>query len=210
MASIAVAVADAQRLFAEALAASLQAEDDLEVSEAPSTTGRQLLREVARRKPEVALIDFWVRDMAGPAAARAIAKASPATRVLFLTEFAIGPRQLAQARAGAALAFLRKDLPLAEVVAAVRAAAATPTPPIRPADAAAGERADLLMTLSVREIEVLQMLRQGFSPREAAAELSISPGTVKNHIHNILVKTKAGSQLEAVLLAEAEGFISGD
>jgi len=208
---LAVAVADGQRLFAEGLGRALRAQADLDVSDECATTGRAILRCVARRKPDVALIDFWIADMAGPAAARAIRNISPSTRVLFLTEFLIGPVQRAQARAAGALWFLRKDLALDEIVAAIRAAALTPVPPEHhEADAQAADRVRRLMTLSVREIEVLQVLRRGLSPQEAAAEFSISSGTVKNHIHSILVKTNTRNQLEALLLAEGEGWISGD
>lgn len=208
MPQIAVAVADAQRLFAQSLSRSLQEFGDLDIAHGGSTTGREIVSEVGRRRPDVALIDFWISDMDGPAAARAVLKVSPSTRVLFLTEFVIGPVQKSQMRAAGALWYLDKGLALRQVVDAIRAAAATPAPPEVNGDAEAGERVCRLMTLTTREIEVLQILRSGRSPQEVADELSISAGTVKNHIHKILVKTKTQSQVEAMVLAEDEGFIS--
>jgi DNA-binding NarL/FixJ family response regulator len=57
---LAVAVADGQRLFAEGLGRALRAQADLDISDECATTGRAILRCVARRKPDVALIDFWI------------------------------------------------------------------------------------------------------------------------------------------------------
>lgn len=199
-----MAVAHPQRLFAEALVRSLQAHADLEVSQEISLTGRAIVREVARRPPDVALVDFWIGDMAGPAAVRGIVKASPRTRVVLLTEFLMGPVQREQVRSCGASGLLPKEIGLQQVVEAVRAAAVAP---VVPGDQGAGGGCRVA-ALTTREIEVLQVLRRGLSPREAAEVLSISAGTVKNHVHSILVKTKARTQVEAVLLAEEEGFIS--
>ena len=208
MGPITVAVADAERLFAEALTFALREHADLDVSDACSTTGRAIVSEAVRRPPDVALIDFWIADMAGPAAARGVRKVSPSTRVLFLTEFFIGPVQLEDAQRAGALWFLRKTLGLEEVVEAIRAAAATPAPPATESGQQTPERVGRLLTLTAREIEVLQVLRKGVSLRDAADELSISTGTVKNHIHKILVKTNVRNQVEAMIMAEDEGFIS--
>lgn len=209
VAPLAVAVADSQRMFAEGLVRCLQDHAGLDVSQEISTTGREIVREVARRNPHVVLLDFWISDMAGPAAARALLKVAPSTKVLFLTEYFIGPVERQRARASGALWFLRKDLALHDVVVAIRAAAATPAR-LEPTatDERGPDRVSRLTTLTAREIEVLQVLRRGLSIREVADQLSISAGTVKNHIHNILVKTQAHNQVDAMMIAEQEGFIS--
>ncbi|MGH2771893.1 MAG: response regulator transcription factor, partial [Actinomycetota bacterium] len=63
-----------------------------------------------------------------------------------------------------------------------------------------------LMTLTVREIEVLSLL--SFAPVEKVARtLSISLGTLRNHISNILRKTGARSQIEAIDVARRVGLI---
>lgn len=206
VAPIKVAVADAQRLFAESLAAALDEEADLVVSPVCSTSGREIVREAARRPPDVALIDFWISDTAGPGAAQAVMQAAPCARVLFLTEYFIGPVQVEQARRSRALGFVGKGLGLHDIAAAIRSAAATPIPPQLDGH---DVRATLVQGLSTREIEVLQLLRRGLAPKEVADELSISAGTVKNHIHRILAKTRVRSQVEAMMMAENEGLISG-
>ena len=129
---------------------------------------------------------------------------------MFLTESSIGPIQREQGQTAGGLEFLHKDLALEDVVHSIRTAAATPVPrDLARGDGRAAERVRRLMTLSARELDVLQVLRTASSSREAATKLSISSGTLKNHVHNILVKTEARSQLEALIMAEEEGWISG-
>jgi len=238
MGRIGVVVADAQRLFVESMSRALQEHPDLNVSQGRSTTGREAVKEVTRFKPDVALLDFWITGLRGPAATRAILKVLPAVKVFFLSEFFIGPGQIKEAHAAGAIGFLRKDLALETVVAAVRdanrcspgdidgllpAQEAWPTVPgsgpdrpteaQRPHPGLAGDdrsedRSRRLTTLTNREIEVLQLLRQGLATKQLARELSITVGTLKNHIHNIIVKTGASTQLEAVNIAEEGGYIS--
>ncbi|MEJ2559973.1 MAG: LuxR C-terminal-related transcriptional regulator [Anaerolineae bacterium] len=64
--------------------------------------------------------------------------------------------------------------------------------------------------LTGREREVLSLLAQGFSTRDIARSLSISPSTARNHIRNILQKLQVHSRLEAVVYALEHGLVSKD
>lgn len=64
--------------------------------------------------------------------------------------------------------------------------------------------------LTDREREVLTLLAQGFSTREIAQSLSISPATTRNHIRNILQKFQVHSRLEAVVYALEQRHITID
>lgn len=65
--------------------------------------------------------------------------------------------------------------------------------------------------LTDREIEVLNLLAEGKSNKEAAVELSISQQTVKNHISHIFAKLEVNDRTSAVLLAVRHGWVkSGD
>lgn len=54
-----------------------------------------------------------------------------------------------------------------------------------------------LTSLTERELEVLQLVEEGFSNLEIADQLAIQEGTVKNHVHNILTKYHVSSRHEA-------------
>jgi PAS domain S-box-containing protein len=64
--------------------------------------------------------------------------------------------------------------------------------------------------LTGREREVLSLLAHGFSTRDIARSLSISPSTARNHIRNILQKLQVHSRLEAVVYALEHGLVSKD
>jgi LuxR family maltose regulon positive regulatory protein len=68
-------------------------------------------------------------------------------------------------------------------------------------------RMSLVEPLSQRELEVLQLVAEGLSNRQIAAELIIALGTVKSHIHNILGKLDAQNRAQAVSRAKELGLI---
>lgn len=67
---------------------------------------------------------------------------------------------------------------------------ATAQSPVSPAGVSA--------PLSLREREVLDLVRAGLSNREIAGRIYVAPGTVKRHLHNILGKLNARNRAEAL------------
>jgi PAS domain S-box-containing protein len=61
--------------------------------------------------------------------------------------------------------------------------------------------------LTLRQIEVLELIAEGLSARTIAARLSVSEPTVRNHIRAVLIELGAHSQLEAVFRARAHGLL---
>ena len=108
--------------------------------------------------------------------------------------------------------FLTKDKPLDEVVDAIRAAASGG------AVIAPGMLARLLEryrtpgasneALSVRELDVLRLLGEGFDNDAIARRLAVTLSTVRNHIQSIIEKLHVHSKLEAVITALREGLIT--
>lgn len=72
----------------------------------------------------------------------------------------------------------------------------------------AGGSADPLRVLSRREKAVVALLLQGLRNREIAAELGVTEGTVKVHLHNIYQKLGIGSRTELVILASRNEMTS--
>lgn len=73
-----VLIADAQRLFAESLAIALRLSSFDVVDEYPST-GLDAAKLIVQERPDIALIDYWMADMDGPATTRAIHAWAPGT-----------------------------------------------------------------------------------------------------------------------------------
>lgn len=69
---------------------------------------------------------------------------------------------------------------------------------------------DPYSTLTAREQEVLRLLAEGFTTREIAQQLYISPKTVENHRANLMKKLKLGSPVELIRYAARIGLIDLD
>lgn len=62
-------------------------------------------------------------------------------------------------------------------------------------------------TLSPREREVFRLLADGLTGEDAAAELSVSPETVRTHVRNAMNKLEANTRVHAVAIALRQGEI---
>ena len=78
---------------------------------------------------------------------------------------------------------------------------------IRSAPGADEDRVAPIQALTVREIDVLRLIAEGYGNREIAGILHLAEGTVKNHISMILQKTGARDRTNAVLRALRQGVL---
>ena len=160
--------------------------------------------------PDVVLMDLQMPRMGGIEATAAIVRAHPDVRVVVLTSFGEVERVHAALAAGAA-GYLLKDAEPAEVVTAVRAAAAGEVH----LDAAVARQLTRRMSgpqvglgaLTTREREILALVAQGQSNRDVADNLGISERTARTHVSNVLTKLQLASRTQAALLAIREGLI---
>ena len=196
------------QLLAEALAAMLAREPDMEVvGTAGSVADAKVM---ARERVDVVLMDYRLPDGTGADATRAIKARWPAARVVMLTAVKDDETVLESIQAGAD-GYLTKDRAADDVVQAVRAAYAGETllprsviVEIARRVAAARERGDerrLVEPLTPRELEVLRALTDGLSTPEICERLYIAPNTLRTHVQNIMGKLRVHSKLEAVAFA---------
>ncbi|MCW2696772.1 MAG: response regulator containing a CheY-like receiver domain protein and an DNA-binding domain [Modestobacter sp.] len=181
-----------------------------------ATDGQEALAQLARWSalgtplPHVVLMDLQMPRMGGIEATGAIVAAHPDVRVVVLTSFGEVERVHAALVAGAA-GYLLKDAEPAEVVTAVRAAAAGEVH----LDAAVARQLTRRMAgppaglgaLTTREREILALVAQGQSNRDVADTLGISERTARTHVSNVLTKLHLASRTQAALLAIREGLI---
>ena len=173
--------------------------------------GRAGVRLASDLSPDVVLLDLRMPDMDGTECARAILQSRPETRIVALT-IADRDEDIAAMLQAGACAFLVKDSPIEDVVAAVRAAAtgaAWLSPRAAEAVLTRIRRAELepeshvprTVPLSTREIEVLRLIVRGLENAQIADALGISPRTAKNHVSSILTKLGVPNRIQAAVYA---------
>jgi DNA-binding NarL/FixJ family response regulator len=158
--------------------------------------------------PDLVLMDLqFGRDRSGADATAQIRSADAAPYVLVLTNYDSDGDILAAVEAGAS-GYLLKDAPPDELVAAVRAAAAGESALAPTVAARLMERMRAPhVSLSSREIEVLQLVADGASNVDVAARLHITDATVKSHLVHVFSKLGVASRTAAVREARSLGVL---
>ena len=158
--------------------------------------------------PEVVVIDVRLPDGSGLDAARRLRERNEDMGIVVLTMYA-GDEQLFAALEAGASAFVPKDAPSEDVVAAARHAAVSPRS-FTAADLADAMRRRMQPTgpqLSPREKEVLNLLAEGLGVSAIARRLFISESTAKTHISKIYDKLGAANRAQAIMNALRAGLI---
>ena len=180
-------------------------------------TGAEALGLVRDLAPDVVVMDLNMPGMSGVEATRQINVLAPLTRVLVLTISDQDADVLDAILAGAS-GYLLKDSSIQDLLQGIRSAAvgeALISPHIAAkvlqrvrATSTSPEIADTIRAeLSDREIEVLKLIANGTDNAQIAAELHISPKTVKNHISNILMKLQIDNRIQAAVYAVRSGIV---
>ncbi len=216
---IRVLVVDDQELVRSGFCVILDVAEDITVV-GEAANGEAALLAAAAYHPDVVLMDIRMPGMDGLEATRLLTRGSPdqtAPKVVMLTTFDLDEYVYEALRAGAS-GFLLKDSPRADLLAAVRAAAAgnallAPTVTRRLIEAFARRPPETapsparLGSLTAREREVLMLLARGRSNTEVAAALFVSEATVKTHVGNLLAKLGLRDRVQAVILAYETGIV---
>jgi len=207
-------LADDHRMLREGLRRSMTEAGFDVVGEA--CDGLEAVELAARLRPDVILMDVTMPNCDGVEACRQVKASGSDSRVVMLTMHA-DQEVLANAiRAGAA-GYLTKDCSTREIAEAVRMAAEGDTvlspqlarsmlEEVRKLDHPKPDEEEKLV--SRREEEVLQLIADGCSTPEVAAQLYISQKTVKNHLASIYQKLDARDRTQAVLQAVRMGIVS--
>jgi DNA-binding NarL/FixJ family response regulator len=203
-AGIAVVLGDDHPVMREGLQRSLDA-FGFEVVAAVGS-GRDAVAAVERSHPDVVLVDMWMPGMDGIRALEIIHQRAPGVAGILLT-FDTSDDLRCRALAAGACAVLTKDTEAGDLAAVVASVArGERSPSIEPAS---GGR-DTELSLTTRELDVLELIVRGASTPAIASSLYISAKTVKNHLASIYEKLDVGDRTQAVLAALRLGLISLD
>lgn len=214
---IRVLIADDHRIVRAGIRAFLESKQDIAVV-GEAGTGEEALALALTLRPEVAVMDLNMPGMGGLEAIRRIKAEIGEVHVVALTMHG-DQRFFLEALAAGAEAYVLKGADPAQLLEAVRAAAAG-TAYLTPEQAKrmlteyrrAGEREveGSGPALTAREREVLTLIAQGLTGKAIAEQLGLSPNTVERHRTNIMNKLGLHNRAELVRFAIRERLIDSD
>ncbi|MGH3385401.1 MAG: response regulator transcription factor [Nocardioidaceae bacterium] len=206
--SITVLLVDDHELIRQGLRRAFERTPDFDVvGEAASLAEAAALTRAT--SPDVVVTDVRLPDGTGLELAAKLRAGRPGIGIVVLTMYA-GDETLFAALESGASAFVAKDSPSDDVVAAARHAAVSPTS-FAAKDLAGAMQRRLVPSgprLSPRESEILGLLADGLGVGPIARKLFISESTAKTHISKIYEKLGAANRAQAIMRAVQSGLIS--
>jgi DNA-binding NarL/FixJ family response regulator len=211
-----ILICDDQAVVRDGLELLLQLEHDFQVVGCASD-GAEAVEMTARESPDLVLMDLKMPGTNGIEATRQIRAKYPHTKVLVLTTYDDDQWVFDAIRAGAS-GYLLKDTPREEIVRAVRGTVAgrsfvDPGVAGKLLDQVVSRQSqpETLLTgkLTGREVDVLRLIARGLTNSEIATQLSLSEGTVRNHVSAILTKLNVTDRTQAAIIAIQHGLGNG-
>ena len=212
-----VLLVDDQPLFRGAVGSLIDQQPDFEVV-GEAGNGLDGVEKARALRPDLVIMDVEMPVMDGVEAAAILRDQMPATKVIMLTVCDQDAKLLAAVRLGVH-GYLLKDLRPEQLYEMLRSVMRDETPvspalvgrllaalrdggrsPHAPAPAAADPG------LSHRELEIMRLVADGLTNKEIGARLSITEGTVKNHVHNALHKLEMDNRIQAAAYIVRQGL----
>jgi DNA-binding NarL/FixJ family response regulator len=211
-----VLLADDHTLFRDGLRSLLERLGDVTVA-GEAGDGREALKLIEERSPDVAIVDITMPGLSGLEVAARAKRVSPATRVIILSMHA-GEAYVAHALRAGVAGYLLKDAAAAELALALRAVRRGETY-LSPAiskhvvggflHGTRGE-ADPLALLTPRQREILQLIAEGKANKVIAADLGLSVKTVEAHRAQLMDRLDIHDVAGLVRLAIRAGLVTPD
>lgn len=207
-----VLIADDQTLFRAGLARLLNEDERVEIV-GQAVDGHDAVKQAAKLKPDVVLMDLKMPGADGIEATRQITEADPKIKVLMLTTFETDSNVIQALKAGAS-GYVLKDSTADAIGSAIIAVVSGD----RVMAGAVANRVLEMLTgtttpkefydgLTNREIEILKLLANGMANKQIAYRLKISEKTVRNHVSNTYDKLGIYDRSQAVLYAVRKGLV---
>lgn len=198
---IRIVIAEDQGMLLGAMKSLLSLEEDMEVV-GLAKNGEEAIEQVRSLKPDICIMDIEMPVKTGLDAAEALK--DEGCKIIILTTFA-RPGYFERARKAGVRGYLLKDSPIEELVNSIRII-------MEGRRIYAPELVDFVYEddsenpLTDRESQVLELVAEGKTTKEIAAELYLSAGTVRNYISTILDKLGVGNRIEAIQRFKEKGW----
>ncbi|SOB98725.1 LuxR family two component transcriptional regulator [Ureibacillus xyleni] len=199
---IRIVIAEDQGMLLGAMKSLLNMEEDMEVV-GLAKNGEEAVQLVKEHQPDICIMDIEMPVKTGLDAAEEI-QDQTYCKVIILTTFA-RPGYFERARKAGVRGYLLKDSPIEELVHSIRVI-------MDGRRIYAPELVDFVYEddsenpLTERESQVLELVAEGKTTKEIAAELFLSAGTVRNYISTILDKLGVGNRIEAISRFKEKGW----
>ena len=198
---IKIVIAEDQGMLLGAMNSLLNMEDDIEVV-GLAQNGEEAVEKVRMLQPDICIMDIEMPVKTGLDAAEILKDDD--CKIIILTTFA-RPGYFERARKAGVRGYLLKDSPIEELVNSIRVI-------MDGRRIYAPELVDFVYEddsenpLTERESQVLELVAEGKTTKEIAAELFLSAGTVRNYISTILDKLGVGNRIEAIQRFREKGW----
>jgi DNA-binding NarL/FixJ family response regulator len=208
-----VIICDDQAIVRDGLEMMLKLEPDIQIL-GVAEDGAAAVELVAKKNPDLVLMDLKMPIMNGVEAIRQIKANHPEIKILVLTTYDDDEWVFDAIQAGAS-GYLLKDTPRDEVVKAIRGTVTGKTyvdpsvagKVLRQASSHQTQPSTLITSkLTYRETEVLRLIATGLSNTDIADRLFLSEGTVRNHVSAILAKLGVSDRTQAAVIAIQHGL----
>lgn len=197
-------LADDQNMLRGAMATMLDLEDDFVVTN-QAANGEEVLKALQTQTYDLVILDIEMPRYDGLEVVKQMRQNSRTEKVLMLTTFSTAA-YVKEAMKMKVEGYLLKDTPSDQLAHAVRDIVyhgrAVISPEITYQFVQGSEN-----PLSEREKEILHLAEKGFSTKQIAAELFLSPGTVRNYFSELLDKLGAQNRSQAVYIAKEKEYI---
>jgi len=195
-----VLIVDDHAVVRHGLKSAIQSQGYEVVAEAGSINEAQAF--MAQTNPDAVIVDINLPDGSGFDLVAWSRRVSPTTAIVVLT-LNEGADYVRAAKSAGANAFIVKNAPLTELIAALDFAISSPQSFSSKQICISG----IDSGLSAREIDVLYSISHGLSNTAIATDLYISVSTVKTHVSSILRKLEADNRVQALAIARERGLL---
>ena len=199
-----IAIVEDSKIVREGFASFVNADPDLKCV-CTCATAEEALDQIPKHKPDVVLMDIHLPKLSGIECTERLKQQMPGLQIIMVTVYEDPERTFKALRAGACGYLLKRSTP-EELISAIHEVRQGGVPMTReiarkviatlqkPTTAAAE-----VETLSARELEILELLAQGFPNKQIALRVGLSDSTVRWHLQNVYQKLHVRSRTEATV-----------